>query len=528
MPVDFGSHERACSEPKFDSLGTKERPFVVVQHGGGGGGSWESSLFRRISQIFNVTVVGAFLMMLFQSHDSKFGISSRVHRLFKGRAGGGGASDSSSATFADVHGVEEAKSELAEVVDFLRNPQKYTKFGARMPKGVLLVGPPGTGKTLLAKAVAGEAAVPFLYASGSDFDEMFVGVGASRIREMFASAKEQAPAIVFIDEIDAVGSARNPRDPQHARMTLNQLLTEMDGFSEARGIVVIAATNAPEVLDPALLRPGRFDRVVHVSLPDIQGRTSILQHYLRRTPLAKEVDVAALARATPGFSGADLARLVNQAKIKASAQNRRDLGMAQFEAVRDEMLMGSERRTLMSLEERRLTSYHEGGHALVALLTRDSVPVHKATIVARGNALGMVSQVPERDEYSITKSQLIARLDVAMGGRAAEHLVYGTECVTTGASNDFEQATRIAQSMVMRYGMSDKIGPVRYTDEELARLSPELKQRIEEEVAALLNVSYNRAMALLQQHRTSLERIAAALLEQETLNRQEIARLIEK
>lgn len=393
-------------------------------------------------------------------------------------------------TFEDVEGCDEAKDELKQVVEFLKNPLKFTKLGAKMPKGILLVGPPGTGKTLLAKAVAGEADVPFIYASGSEFDEMFVGIGSMRIRQMFQSAKEQAPAIIFIDEIDAVGSKRSPRDPQHSRMSLNQLLTELDGFSESTGVVVIAATNLPETLDKALLRPGRFDKHVHVPLPDVTGRKKILNLFTRDIRLSKDVDLSLLSRATPGFSGADLHKLVNQAKIMASLDNSVNLQMRHLEKSRDEMLMGSERKSfLMSLEDRKLTAFHEGGHALVALYTENATPLHKATIIPRGSALGLVSQVPEKDEYSATKQALLARMDVAMGGRVAEELLFGPERVTTGASSDFIQATRIARSMVMQFGMSDKIGPMVFSEDEIESLGPELKGTIDSETKRLLEVN---------------------------------------
>ena len=358
-----------------------------------------------------------------------------------------------------------------------------------MPKGVLLVGPPGTGKTLLAKAVAGEADVPFIYASGSEFDEMFVGIGSMRIRQMFQSAKEQAPAIIFIDEIDAVGSKRNARDPQHSRMSLNQLLIELDGFSESTGVVVIAATNFPETLDKALLRPGRFDKHVHVPLPDVAGRRKILNLFTRDIKLSKDVDLSLLSRATPGFSGADLNKLINQAKIMASLENSPFLQMSHLERSRDEMLMGAERKSfLMSLEDRKLTAFHEGGHAIVALYTENSTPIHKATIIPRGSALGLVSQVPEKDEYSATKQALMARMDVAMGGRVAEELLFGPDRVTTGASSDFTQATRIARSMVMQFGMSDKIGPMVFTEDDIDSVGPELKAAIDSEIKRLLEV----------------------------------------
>jgi ATP-dependent metalloprotease len=392
-----------------------------------------------------------------------------------------------------------------------------------MPKGVLLVGPPGTGKTLLAKAVAGEADVPFIYASGSEFDEMFVGIGSMRIRQMFQSAKDQAPAIIFIDEIDAVGSKRNARDPQHSRMSLNQLLIELDGFSESTGVVVIAATNFPETLDKALLRPGRFDKHVHVPLPDVVGRKKILNLFTKDIRLGKDVDLGLMSRATPGFSGADLNKLVNQAKIMASLENSMNLQMKHLERSRDEMLMGAERKSfLMSLEDRQLTAFHEGGHALVALYTEHATPLHKATIIPRGSALGLVSQVPDRDEYSATKKALLARMDVAMGGRVAEELLFGADMVTTGASSDFSQATRIARSMVMEFGMSDRIGPMVFSDEDSDSIGSELRSVLDSEIKQLLEDSRLRATRILQDHRVELNRLAEALLEHETLSKDEI------
>lgn len=416
-----------------------------------------------------------------------FTLLAKVHKFFKKNQSAGGGKVY---TFDDVEGCDEAKDELKQVVEFLKNPLKFTKLGAKMPKGVLLVGPPGTGKTLLAKAVAGEADVPFIYASGSEFDEMFVGIGSMRIRQMFQSAKEQAPAIIFIDEIDAVGSKRNARDPQHSRMSLNQLLIELDGFSESTGVVVIVATNFPETLDKALLRPGRFDKHVHVPLPDVTGRRKILNLFTKDIKLAKDVDLGLVSRATPGFSGADLNKLINQAKIMASLDNSPSLQMSHLERSRDEMLMGAERKSfLMSLEDRKLTAFHEGGHALVALYTENATPLHKATIIPRGSALGLVSQVPEKDEYSATKQALIARMDVAMGGRVAEELLFGPERVTTGASSDFIQATRIARSMVTQFGMSEKIGPMVFSEDEIDSMGPELKISIDSEIKRLLEVN---------------------------------------
>lgn len=493
-------------------LGTKERPLVVQNTSGPGG-------WRRLWTVLNIFIVGSIAYSIFGMNEQRLGgITTKVHKFFKK-----GETSEKSYAFDDVQGCDEAKKELEEIVEFLKNPAKFNKLGAKMPKGVLLVGPPGTGKTLLAKAVAGEADVPFVYASGSQFDEVFVGVGSMRIRQMFESAKAQAPAIIFIDEIDAIGSRRNPRDPQHSRMSLNQLLTEMDGFSESTGVVVIAATNLPESLDKALLRPGRFDRHVQVPLPDVRGRRQILEMYLKDVRLSSEVDIAVMARATPGFSGADLFKMVNTAKIVASVENGLQVTMAHLEHAKDEILMGAPRKsTLLSDEDRRVTAYHESGHAIAALHTRYSHPIHKATILPRGMALGMVTQLPERDELSVSRAQLLARMDVAMGGRVAEAMVFGEDQITTGASNDFSQATAIARAMVTQYGMSEAVGPVAIGDADWETLSPDTRALIDAEVKRLLDESLARAKALLASHRGQLDRLAAALLDYETLTREEI------
>lgn len=499
------------------NFGTKDKPIYVQNLSSGSGGGW-----RRLWTAVNVLIVGSIVYSLVSMNDQRLGgITTKVHKYFKKETA------AKTYTFADVQGCDEAKQELEEIVEFLKNPAKFNKLGARMPKGVLLVGPPGTGKTLLAKAVAGEADVPFIYASGSQFDEVFVGVGSMRIRQMFDSAKEQAPAIIFIDEIDAIGSKRNPRDPQHSRMSLNQLLTEMDGFAENTGVVVIAATNLPESLDRALLRPGRFDRHVYVPLPDVRGRQQILDMYLKDVHLGEDVDTTIMARATPGFSGAELFKMVNQAKISASVENGQEVGMHHLEAAKDEMIMGSERKSAVILEEdRRVTAYHEGGHAIAALYTKYAHPIHKATIIPRGRALGMVSQLPERDELSVSKAQLLARMDVAMGGRVAEMLIFGEDKITTGASNDFTQANAIARAMVTQYGMSERVGPIVVADEDWDTLSPHTRELIDAEVRRLLEESHERAKTLLIAHRVQLDRLAGALLEYETLTREEIEAVV--
>ena len=498
------------------NFGTKERPLYVQTNNTGGG-------WRRLWSLVNVVIVGSIIYSIFSMNEQRFGgITSKVHKYFKK-----GETSEKNYTFDDVQGCDDAKKELEEIVEFLKNPAKFNKLGAKMPKGVLLVGPPGTGKTLLAKAVAGEADVPFIYASGSQFDEVFVGVGSMRIRQMFESAKSQAPAIIFIDEIDAIGSKRNPRDPQHSRMSLNQLLTEMDGFSESTGVVVIAATNLPESLDKALLRPGRFDRHVNVPLPDVRGRKQILEMYLKDVCTAHDVDTTVIARATPGFSGAELFKMVNTAKINASVENGTQVTMSHLEHSKDEMLMGAPRKSaILSEEDRQVTAYHESGHAIAALNTKYAMPIHKATIMPRGMALGMVTQLPDKDELSISKAQLLARMDVAMGGRVAEAMIFGEDHITTGASNDFSQATAIARAMVTQYGMSEKVGPVTISDTDWETLSPDTRTLVDSEVKRLLEESFSRTKALLTARRSQLDRLATALLNYETLNKSEIEAVI--
>ncbi|KAG1367699.1 ATP-dependent zinc metalloprotease FTSH 11, chloroplastic/mitochondrial [Cocos nucifera] len=426
-------------------------------------------------------------------------------------------------TFKDVKGCDDAKQELQEVVEYLKHPAKFTRLGGKLPKGILLTGAPGTGKTLLAKAIAGEAGVPFFYRAGSEFEEMFVGVGARRVRSLFQAAKKKAPCIIFIDEIDAVGSTRKQWEG-HTKKTLHQLLVEMDGFEQNEGIILIAATNLPDILDPALTRPGRFDRHIVVPNPDVRGRQEILELYLQDKPLADDVDVKAIARGTPGFNGADLANLVNIAAIKAAVEGADKLTAAQLEFAKDRIIMGAERKTMFITEEsKKLTAYHESGHAIVALNTDGAHPVHKATIMPRGSALGMVTQLPSQDETSISKKQLLARLDVCMGGRAAEELIFGEEYITTGASNDLHTATELAQHMVSTCGMSDAIGPV-YVKE---RPSTEMQSRIDSEVVKLLRDAYDRVKQLLKKHERALHALANALLEYETLTADEIKQVLD-
>ncbi len=436
-------------------------------------------------------------------------------------------------TFKDVAGIDEVKEEVSEIVDFLKNPKKYQQLGGRIPKGVLLAGPPGTGKTLLAKAIAGEANVPFLSVSGSEFVEMFVGVGASRVRDLFEQAKKHAPCIVFIDEIDAVGRKRGAGisgGHDEREQTLNQLLVEMDGFESSDGIIVIAATNRPDILDPALLRPGRFDRQIHVPLPDVKGRLEILKIHTRNKPLAEDVDLEVIARSTPGFSGADLANIVNEAALIAARKNHGKITMEDFEEAKDKVTMGIERKSMVLSEEERLTTaYHEAGHALVAKLLPNADKVHKVTIIPRGRALGVTQQLPEEDRYTYTKEYLLDRLAVLFGGRVAEELALGT--ISTGAGNDIERATEIARKMVAEWGMSEKIGPIAVKireqfGEPVELVSEEMRKLIDKEVKRIINETYARTKELLSQNMDKLENLARALLEKETLTGEEIDKAI--
>lgn len=434
-------------------------------------------------------------------------------------------------TFADVAGVDEAKEEVKELVDFLRDPSKFQKLGGRIPRGVLLVGSPGTGKTLLAKAVAGEAKVPFFSISGSDFVEMFVGVGASRVRDMFVQAKQQAPCIIFIDEIDAVGRHRGAGlggGHDEREQTLNQLLVEMDGFEGSEGVIVIAATNRPDVLDPALLRPGRFDRQVVVPLPDIRGREQILKVHIQKIPLEKDVQIINIARGTPGFSGADLANLVNEAALFAARANKRKVGMKEFENAKDKIMMGAERRSMvMDENERKLTAYHESGHAIVGYLMPEHDPVYKVTIIPRGRALGVTMYLPDQDRYSHSKQRLECQLSSLFGGRVAEEMIFGLECVTTGASNDIQRATDIARKMVTSWGLSP-LGPLTFGEEEsevfLGRsmsqnkeVSDKTAEKIDEAVRVIVDRNYERARAVLTENLDKLHKMATALIKYETI-----------
>jgi cell division protease FtsH len=475
-------------------------------------------------------------------------------RQMQGSAGGRGAmsfgksrarllgEDQVNVTFADVAGVDEAKQEVGEIVDFLKDPGKFQKLGGKIPKGVLMVGSPGTGKTLLARAIAGEAKVPFFTISGSDFVEMFVGVGASRVRDMFEQAKKHAPCIIFIDEIDAVGRHRGAGlggGHDEREQTLNQLLVEMDGFEGNEGIIVIAATNRPDVLDPALLRPGRFDRQVVVPLPDVRGREQILRVHMRRVPLADDVKPALIARGTPGFSGADLANLVNEAALIAARANQRLVSMEQFERAKDKILMGAERRSMvMSEAEKRMTAYHEAGHAIVGLSVPEHDPVYKVTIIPRGRALGVTQFLPEQDRYSMSKRRLESAIATLFGGRIAEELIFGADAVTTGASNDIERATDLARNMVTRWGLSDRLGPLTYSEESgevfLGRSVTQHKQvsdvtahAIDEEVRKVIETNYSRAKEILTTHLDKLHAMAEALVKYETIDESQIKEIMD-
>jgi len=493
-------------------------------------GSWISIAVNAIPFVL-LLAFWIFMMRQMQSGGNKalsFGKSrARMH-----------SSQQKKVTFKDVAGVEEAKEELQEIIEFLREPQKFQKLGGRIPKGVLLIGPPGTGKTLLARAIAGEGNVPFFSISGSDFVEMFVGVGASRVRDLFEQGKKNAPCIIFIDEIDAVGRHRGAGlggGHDEREQTLNQLLVEMDGFESNEGVILVAATNRPDVLDPALLRPGRFDRRVVVSLPDVKGREQILKVHTKKTPLADDVDMSVIARGTPGFAGADLANLVNEAALLAARQNRKVVTMADFELAKDKVLMGAERRSMILTEEdKKITAYHEAGHALVAALLPDADPLHKVSIIPRGRALGVTMQLPTGDVLNRNEAQLEARLCVAMAGRIGES--HYTHQLSTGARNDIEQATEIARAMVCDYGMS-RLGPMSFgkKDEQIF-LGREIAQhrdfseataiKIDEEVRRLIDTAFQRANDLIERHKDALEQIAARLLEKESIDGAEVKSII--
>jgi len=496
--------------------------------------SFLSQLFLTLLPIALIIAVWVFFMRQMQSGSGKamgFG-KSKAKLLTEGQG---------HVTFEDVAGIDEAKEELEEIVEFLRDPQKFQRLGGKIPKGALLIGPPGTGKTLLARAIAGEASVPFFTISGSDFVEMFVGVGASRVRDMFEQAKKNAPCIVFIDEIDAVGRHRGAGlggGNDEREQTLNQLLVEMDGFESNEGVILIAATNRPDVLDPALLRPGRFDRQVVVPNPDIIGREKILRVHIRKVPIAPDVNIRTVARGTPGFSGADLANLVNEAALLAARRGKRLVTMIDFEDAKDKVMMGAERRSMvMTEEEKRNTAYHEAGHALVAVKIEGALPIHKATIIPRGRALGMVMQLPETDQISMNLQQMRANLAIMMGGRVAEEMCFGADKVTSGASSDIQQATKLARAMVTQWGLSEELGPLAYGDNQqevflghsvaqTQSVSEETANKIDAEIRRFVDEGYTAARRILTEENDGLIAIAEGLLEYETLTGDEIKDLL--
>ncbi|KAG6866913.1 hypothetical protein C0991_003828 [Blastosporella zonata] len=498
-------------------------------------GSWVPGIIRTVIGFF----LGAFVILVVLAvllENSGFMKAGPRQSQFE-------PSEGKTVKFSDVHGVDEAKEELADVVQFLKDPTAFASLGGKLPKGVLLTGPPGTGKTLLARAIAGEAGVPFFFASGSDFEEMFVGVGAKRVRELFAAARKKEPSIIFIDELDAVGGKRSSRDQQYMKQTLNQLLVEMDGFQQSEGVIVIAATNFPESLDQALIRPGRFDRQIAVPLPDVRGRVQILKHHMKGVTVSEDVDPKILARGTPGFSGADLYNMVNQAAIQASKEHAVEVLLKHFEWAKDRIVMGVERKSQYIEHKAKLaTAYHEGGHALVALYTDGAMPLHKVTCVPRGHALGYTAQLPEDDRFSVSFKEFRAEIDVSMGGRVAEELIYGVDGVTSGASSDIMSASRVARNMVkvwslisatllpfahrpsQRWGFSP-LGPI-YYDERDDALSPQRKERVEEEVTKLVRDGETRATTLLTEKLDELHKLAHALVEHETLDADEVRKVV--
>ncbi|UMM07307.1 ATP-dependent zinc metalloprotease FtsH [Gluconobacter frateurii] len=499
--------------------------------------SGESPILRYVGAYLPVLLLVGLCFMVFRQMQAgggrAMGFGKSKARLLTEKTG--------RVTFDDVAGIDEAKAELEEIVEFLKDPQKFTRLGGKIPKGALLVGPPGTGKTLLARAIAGEANVPFFTISGSDFVEMFVGVGASRVRDMFEQGKKAAPCIIFIDEIDAVGRHRGAGlggGNDEREQTLNQMLVEMDGFESNEGVILIAATNRPDVLDPALLRPGRFDRQVVVPNPDVAGREKILRVHMKKVPLSSDVDPKVIARGTPGFSGADLSNLVNEAALMSARQGRRTVGMAQFEEAKDKVMMGAERRSMvMTEDEKRSTAYHESGHAICAIFTPGSDPIHKATIVPRGRALGLVMTLPEKDNISYSRKWCLARLVIAMGGRVAEEIIFGPEEVSAGASGDIKSATDLARRMVTEWGMSDKLGMISYGDNgqevflghsvtQNKNLSEQTAREIDTEIKVLIDTAYHQARELLLTHIDDLHRLTAALLEYETLTGDDVGRIM--
>ncbi len=527
---DFSTY--APQDPKLvDTLRAKG---VVIKAAPAEEGNTFLYLLAQWGPILFLVGVWIFFMRQMQSNGGKaMGFGKSRARLLTERQG--------RVTFDDVAGIEEAKTELEEIVEFLRDPQKFQRLGGKIPKGCLLVGPPGTGKTLLARAIAGEANVPFFTISGSDFVEMFVGVGASRVRDMFEQGKKNAPCIIFIDEIDAVGRHRGAGlggGNDEREQTLNQLLVEMDGFEANEGVILIAATNRPDVLDPALLRPGRFDRQITVPNPDISGREHILKVHMRKVPLAPDVDARTIARGTPGFSGADLANLVNEAALLAARQGKRVVTMLDFEQAKDKVIMGAERRSMvMSDDEKLATAYHESGHAIVNLEVPEFDPLHKVTIIPRGRALGVTMPLPEKDRHSYSKTWMESRIAMCFGGRIAEQLIYGSQHLNTGAADDIRQATNMARRMVTEFGMSDKLGPLRYSENEeevflghsvtqRKNISEDTARQIDEEIRRLVEEGEKRCREILSRNIDSLHRVAKALVEYETLSGEEVKTLM--
>ncbi|EZF45218.1 hypothetical protein H102_01627 [Trichophyton rubrum CBS 100081] len=502
---------------KNSGTGAKDTPlYVVVDE------SLGSSIFRWVRFFLFFGFITYFSLLLVTVFVETTGIMKNV----RGSQANEAKPEHQTVRFSDVHGCDEAKDELQELVEFLSNPERFSSLGGKLPKGILLVGPPGTGKTLLARAVAGEAGVPFFYMCGSEFDEIYVGVGAKRVRELFAQARAKAPAIIFIDELDAIGAKRNERDAAYVKQTLNQLLTELDGFSQTSGVIIIAATNFPELLDKALTRPGRFDRKVDVNLPDVRGRVDILNHHMKNIQVSTEVDATVIARGTPGFSGADLENLINQAAIRASRDKKAKVGPEDFDYAKDKILMGAEARNRMLRDEDKLkTAYHEAGHALVAYFSPDAMPLYKITIVPRGVSLGTTHFLPEMDIVSKDYTEYISDIDVSMGGRAAEELIYGPDRVSSGISGDIRSATQTAFTLVTQYGYSKKLGNVDLNT-GYDMLSASTKQDIEDEVRRLVDEASARASAILKEHRHELELLTRALLEYETLTKEEMERII--
>ena len=497
--------------------GDKNTPlYVVIEE------SWGSTLLKWFKTLLWVGIAGYFLLVVLTMVFEMTG-SFRT----RGNQNNEVQPQQQTVRFSDVHGCDEAKDELQELVEFLMNPEKFNKLGGKLPKGVLLVGPPGTGKTMLARAVAGEAGCPYFYMSGSEFDEMYVGVGAKRVRDLFAQARNKSPAIIFIDELDAVGGKRNARDPAYAKQTLNQLLTELDGFSPSTGVILIAATNYPDSLDKALTRPGRFDRHVQVPLPDVRGRIAILKHHMKKMPVATDVDATKIARATQGMSGAELENVVNQAAVHASRQKLKKVGVQDFEWAKDKVMMGAETKSrVIRDQDKIMTAYHEAGHTLVNLYTPGSTQLYKVTIVPRGHALGITHFLPEMDQVSMGYDQYLAQIDVSMGGRAAEELIYGLNKVSSGISGDIQQATQVAHQLVTRCGFSAKLGNVdlasRYDE-----LSSETKMEIEREIRAIVEAGRHRADKILLDKRKELEALKDALIEYETLDKEEVLQVIQ-